>query len=118
MPRLGPWLAGLILAALPLTAVAGSENADPWIESHLTEMVGLYQHFHGHPELSNREVETSARIADELRRAGVEVTTGVGVRGVVGVLRNGRGPTVLVRADMDALPVTEATGLPYASTVM
>ncbi len=77
----------------------------------------LYKHFHTHPELSSQEVETSKRIAEELRKAGAEVTTGVGGLGVVGVLKNGAGPVVLVRTDMDALPVVEDTGLPYASKV-
>ena len=77
----------------------------------------LYKHLHSHPELSFQETQTAARIAEELRQAGCEVTTGVGKLGVVGVLRNGGGPTVLLRADMDALPVKEQTGLPYASTV-
>lgn len=78
----------------------------------------LYRHFHAHPELSGREAQTAARLAEELRRAGYEVTPGVGGHGVVAVLKNGSGPTVLVRADMDALPVREQTGLPYASTVV
>lgn len=77
----------------------------------------LYKHFHANPELSLCEEKTSARLAEELRRAGFEVTAKVGGHGVVAVLKNGSGPTVLVRADMDALPVKEQTGLPYASTV-
>jgi amidohydrolase len=75
----------------------------------------LYKHFHAHPELSFQEEQTSARLAEELGRAGYEVTSHVGKWGVVAVLRNGAGPTVLVRADMDALPVKEQTGLAYAS---
>lgn len=77
----------------------------------------LYQHYHLHPELSFHEKETSGRMASELQQLGFEVTEKVGGYGVVGVLRNGEGPTVLVRADMDALPIVEDTGLPYASTV-
>ena len=77
----------------------------------------FYKTCHSHPELSFYEFETSKRVADELRKAGFEVTEKVGGTGVVGVLRNGEGPVVLVRADMDALPVKEETGLPYASTV-
>lgn len=87
------------------------------IQQEYPKLEALYQHLHSHPELSLKEEKTSARIAEELRSAGLEVTTGVGGFGVVGVLKNGSGPTVLVRADMDALPVTEATGLPYASRV-
>lgn len=89
--------------------------ADPWIAAHRTELDALYKHLHTHPELSFQEHETARRIADELRKTGAEVTAGVGRGGVVGVLRNGPGPVVLVRTDMDALPVTEETGLPYAS---
>jgi hippurate hydrolase len=77
----------------------------------------LYRDVHAHPELSMQEHRTAELAAAELRRAGYEVTTAVGGTGVVGVLRNGDGPTVMLRADMDALPVEEATGLPYASTV-
>jgi len=81
-------------------------------------LFALYKHLHAHPELSLHEEQSAARVAEELHQAGYDVTTGVGKHGVVGVLRNGPGPTVLVRADMDALPVKEQTGLPYASTVM
>ncbi len=90
---------------------------DPWIADHLDELKNLYTHFHTHPELSRDEVETSKRIASELTKAGAAVTSNVGKLGVVGVLKNGEGPVVLVRTDMDALPVVEETGLPYASTV-
>jgi amidohydrolase len=75
----------------------------------------LYKDVHSHPELSMQETRTAGLAADRLRAAGYEVTTGVGKTGVVGLLRNGDGPTVMLRADMDALPVKEATGLPYAS---
>jgi len=91
--------------------------ADPWIGAHLDELIVLYTHLHTHPELSLQEVETSKRIAEELRKAGAVVTTGVGRLGVVGLLKNGDGRVVLVRTDMDALPVVEETGLPYASKV-
>lgn len=77
----------------------------------------LYRDLHQHPELSHQERRTAGLVAQRLQQAGYEVHTGVGETGVVGVLRHGVGPTVLVRADMDALPVREATGLPYASTV-
>ena len=77
----------------------------------------LYKHLHTHPELSQHEEQTGQRVADELKETGFEVTTRVGGHGVVGVLRNGRGPTILVRTDLDALPVKEQTGLPYASNV-
>lgn len=77
----------------------------------------LFEHFHANPELSYREVATARRVASELRELGYEVTEGVGQTGVVAVLENGSGPTVLLRADMDGLPVLEQSGLPYASKV-
>jgi hippurate hydrolase len=77
----------------------------------------IYTDIHSHPELSMQETRTAGIAADRLRAAGYEVTTGVGKTGVVGLLRNGNGPVVMLRADMDALPVQEATGLPYASKV-
>lgn len=76
----------------------------------------LFIHFHRNPELSFLETQTAARVAAELRETGVEVTEGVGGTGVVGILRNGEGPLVLLRADMDGLPVAERSGLSYAST--
>ncbi len=83
----------------------------------LPELELLYKDIHAHPELSMQEVRTASLAADHLRAAGYEVTAGVGKTGVVGLLRNGVGPTLMLRADMDALPVKEATGLPYASNV-
>ena len=85
------------------------------LDSLLPELEALYKNVHSHPELSMQETRTADLAADRLRAAGYEVTTGVGKTGVVGLLRNGDGPTVMLRADMDALPVEEATGLPYAS---
>jgi amidohydrolase len=82
----------------------------------LDDVEGLYKDVHRHPELSMEEERTAALAAERLRAAGFDVTTGVGRTGVVGVLRNGEGPTVMLRADMDALPVEEQTGLDYAST--
>ena len=81
----------------------------------LPDLESVYKDIHSHPELSMQENRTAGIAADHLRAAGYEVTAGVGQTGVVGVLRNGDGPTVMLRADMDALPVQEATGLPYAS---
>jgi hippurate hydrolase len=83
----------------------------------LPGLEALYTDVHAHPELSMQEVRTAGLAATHLRAAGYEVTTGVGHTGVVGLLRNGDGPTVMLRADMDALPVKEATGAPYASTI-
>ena len=83
----------------------------------LPDLGALYRDLHAHPELSFAEHRTAAEVARRLTDLGLDVTTGVGSTGVVGVLRNGDGPTVLLRADFDALPVREQTGLPYASTV-
>src|SRR5690348_6335108 len=90
------------------SVLAGLEKTRPWQEA-------LYRDLHEHPELSHQEQRTAGLVADRLRGAGFEVHEGVGGTGVVGVLRNGDGPAVLLRADMDALPVRESTGLPYAS---
>jgi len=89
--------------------LAGQDAIREWQED-------VYRAIHQHPELSNQEVHTAATAADALLKAGYEVHDKVGTTGVVGILRNGDGPTVLVRADMDALPMKEETGLPYAST--
>ncbi|TAK93511.1 MAG: amidohydrolase [Verrucomicrobia bacterium] len=87
------------------------------INGEYPSLFELYKQLHANPELSFHEEKTSARVAEELKRVGFEVTTGVGGFGVVAVLKNGSGPTVLIRSDMDALPVKEQTGLPYASKV-
>jgi amidohydrolase len=83
----------------------------------LPDLEALYKDVHAHPELSMQETRTADLAAQHLRDNGYEVTTGVGKTGVVGLLRNGDGPTVMLRADMDALPVREASGVDYASTV-
>jgi amidohydrolase len=83
----------------------------------LPELETLYTDVHAHPELSMQETRTAGLVAERLRAAGYDVTTAIGKTGVVGLLRNGAGPAVMLRADMDALPVEEATGLPYASKV-
>lgn len=87
------------------------------LPSLLPDLEALYTDVHAHPELSMQETRTAGLAAERLRAAGYEVTTGVGQTGVVGLLRNGDGPTVMLRADMDALPVQELTDLPYASQV-
>jgi hippurate hydrolase len=102
-------LAALVLSAIPHPALPPLDQVYPSLDA-------LYLDLHRNPELSTQEKETSARLAARLAALGFEVTTGVGGYGVVGVLRNGPGPVVLVRTDMDALPVKEVTGLPYAST--
>jgi hippurate hydrolase len=114
----------LMLLALPLllslnavSTARSQEKPRAWAEKHLDEIVELYRHFHSHPELSFMEKETAARLTKELRAAGVEVTENVGGTGVVGILKNGSGKTIMLRTDLDALPVTEQTGLAYASKV-
>lgn len=92
------------------TVLAGLQSLIPSLEA-------LYKDVHAHPELSMQEIRTAGIAADRLRAGGFEVTTQIGKTGVVGMLRNGEGPTVMLRADMDALPVKEMTGLQYASTV-
>jgi hippurate hydrolase len=114
-----------VLLALMLAAATGSPAETrplpvavrSLVDREYSSLLDLYKHLHRHPELSLREEQTAARIAEELRQAGYQVTTGVGGHGVVALLPNGKGPTVLVRADLDALPVKEQTGLPYASTI-
>lgn len=83
----------------------------------LPDLESIYKDIHSHPELSMQETRTAGIAAERLRAAGYDVTPGVGGTGIVGLLRNGDGPVIMLRADMDALPVREATGLPYASTV-
>ncbi len=90
------------------------------LDAEYAELEALYKHLHSNPELSLMEVQTSARLAKELKQIGFEVTEkvgGTGANGIVGVLKNGKGPTILVRTDMDALPVVERTGVSYASKV-
>lgn len=91
------------------------EKLNRAVENHLPAVIALYRHFHSHPELSGQEVNTAARAARELGRAGLQVVTGLGGHGVAGRLRNGAGRRMLIRGDMDALPVREETGLEYAS---
>lgn len=95
----------------------GSASVLANISELLPDLESVYKDIHAHPELSMQETRTAGIAADRLRAAGYEVTTGVGKTGVVGLLRNGEGPEVMLRADMDALPVQETTGLPYASKV-
>jgi hippurate hydrolase len=100
-----------------VTSSAARAALDLTADLPLLALEDLYRDLHSHPELSLAEHRTAGLLAQALRKSGYETTEGVGGTGVVGVLRNGEGPTVLLRADMDALPVTEETALPYASTV-
>jgi amidohydrolase len=99
------------------TAATASESILKNLDRLIPDLEVLYKDVHAHPELSMQETRTGALAAEWLRKAGYEVTTGLGKTGVVGLLHNGQGPTVMLRADMDALPVEEATGLPYASKI-
>ncbi len=96
---------------------ASTQNTAQSAKGDSDQLLKLYYELHQTPELSFHEENTAVRLADILRRAGAEVTTGVGKYGVVGVMKNGSGPVLLLRTDMDALPVVEQTQLPYASTV-
>jgi amidohydrolase len=111
-----------ILLSLSI-AVAGAD-LQPLVDQQVPSLLAVYKDLHAHPELSHHEEKTSAFVADELRQAGYTVTGHVGkyadgtaAFGIVGVLKNGPGPVVLVRTELDALPVEEKTGLPYASKV-
>jgi len=108
-----------VIAAAALLALAVSPaKADPirdHIAADMPELMAIYRDLHQHPELSTQEVRSAKILADAARKAGFEVTEGVFGTGVVAVLRNGPGPVVMLRADMDALPVEEQTGLPFAS---
>ncbi len=106
----------MILAALSLFMLPQSPAA-AWLENNLDALTATYKELHAAPELSLEESASAARLAKQMRGLGFEVTEGVGGTGLVAVLRNGEGPTVLVRCDMDALPIVEKTGLAYASTV-
>jgi len=117
------------IAALALgCAFAGTcvaQDVSAFENSEIPGLVDIYKGIHAHPELSHFEANTSAIVADELRKAGYAVADHIGIYpdgskayGVVGILKNGPGPTLLVRGDMDALPIIEETGAPYASHVM
>ncbi|MBW3568425.1 MAG: amidohydrolase, partial [Proteobacteria bacterium] len=105
-------LLSLSVTALPASA---ADLRDAIAADYEANLEGLFRHFHANPELSNREFETAKRLAKELRALGYDVTEGVGGTGVVAVMKNGEGRTVMLRADMDGLPVEEKSGLPYAS---
>jgi hippurate hydrolase len=109
-----------MLLLVSISAGPQGLRAEPpreWTQQHLSELVELYRYFHQHPELSFQEEQTAARLAEELDKLGTQVTRHVGGHGVVALLPNGTGPTVMIRTDLDALPVTEQTGLVYSSQV-
>ena len=92
-------------------------EVDKQVKRDMSDLRAFYTDLHTHPELSNQETESAGKIAARLEGMGYSVTTGIGGHGVVGIMSNGSGPMVLIRGDMDALPITEETGLPYASKV-
>jgi amidohydrolase len=118
-PRTLPWLGALALAAAAPAAAQGNDaRVAAAVDRFAPRIVEIRHDLHQHPELSNRETRTAGVVAQHLRALGMEVRTGVAHTGVVGILRGGRpGPVVAVRADMDALPVTEDTPYPWKSTV-
>jgi amidohydrolase len=115
---------GLVLAALSAAPdaasaadVAGTRAViDRGFDAQYSHIEALYKDIHSHPELGFQETRTAARLAQEMRALGYEVTEGVGKTGIVALYKNGAGPTVMVRTELDALPMPEKTGLPYAST--
>ncbi|MEC8773063.1 MAG: amidohydrolase, partial [Pseudomonadota bacterium] len=101
--------------AMLIAAPAQANELRDDLAADMPGLMEIYRDLHAHPELSFEEHETAAKLAARMRDLGFEVTEQVGRTGVVSVMRNGDGPTVLLRADMDGLPVVEQTGLPYAS---
>ncbi|RCW76636.1 amidohydrolase [Pseudorhodoferax soli] len=110
-------LAGLLGLAATCASAQTQQQVAPLVNGMYGALEALYKDLHAHPELAFQEVRTAAKMAEEMRKLGFEVTEKVGGTGVVALLRNGAGPTVLVRTELDALPMEEKTGLPYASKV-
>jgi amidohydrolase len=114
-----PMKRNLILVIVLIIPFAGPVSAETLREAIAVDfdanLEALFRHFHANPELSHREFKTAKRLATEIREFGFDVTEGVGGTGIVAVMENGPGPVVMLRADMDGLPLTEDTGLPYAS---
>src|SRR5213080_1886261 len=120
------FLSILLLSALSAVSLFAQQTPQSLADAELPSLLAIYKDIHAHPELSMHEERTAALVAKELRAAGCQATEHLGTYdnpklkgyGVVGVMKNGDGPTVLVRTDLDALPVHEETGLPYASTIV
>ena len=107
----------MVIAAMSFPTAANAAALSDAIRSDMPQLMTLYRDLHANPELSMQEVRTPAKLAPEIRKLGFQVTEKVGKTGVVAVMKNGPGPTLLIRADMDGLPVKEQTGLPFASKV-
>ncbi len=108
---------GLVSLSMPVFAAAQNTQVKDQLEPVLPDAYALYLDLHQHPELSSHETRTAGLLAQRLRQLGYEVTENVGGTGVVGIMNNGSGPTVMLRTELDALPVEELTGLPYASKI-
>jgi Metal-dependent amidase/aminoacylase/carboxypeptidase len=121
---------GVLLSSLALTlflpgSICADDKSDAELAKNVSSLVDqdekrlleIFQHLHAHPELGFQEVQTAALVAKEFKELGYETHTAIGKTGVVGILKNGPGPIIMFRGDMDALPVLEDTGLPYASRV-
>ena len=112
------FFAGIAALAVAAPAAVSAQDLRAGVAEDMPGLMELYRDLHANPELSFEEHKTAAKLAKRMRDLGFEVTEGVGRTGVVSVMRNGDGPTVLLRADMDGLPVVEQTGLPFASKVV
>ena len=114
-------LCWILILLLPFGLAQPSRSDRAWIpprvDREYPSLFRLYRHLHANPEIAFQEVRTAQRLAQELEAAGFEVSRQIGGHGVVGLLRNGEGPTLMLRTDLDGLPITEETGLEYASQV-
>src|SRR5512135_1634374 len=109
-------LCGTILSGVPAASPALEKRIPALVEAIAPSLIGIRRDIHQHPELAFQEVRTSRLVAERFTKLGLEVRTGIAWTGVLGILRGGKpGPVVALRADMDALPITEETGLPFAS---
>lgn len=116
MSVLPKWI--LLVVMICLVAKSKADEPADWIGQNLSGLKQVYRHLHSHPELSFLEKETARYLASLWEKAGAKVTTGVGGHGIVGILENGKGPVVMLRTDLDALPILEETGLEFASRVV
>src|SRR4030095_257773 len=105
------------LAVVLQVAVAAQRSPTADVDAIYPDSETLYKDLHRNPELAFQETQTAAKLAARLKALGFEVTTGVGKTGIVAIMKNGAGPTVMLRTELDALPVAEKTGLPFASSV-
>src|SRR3954462_15890331 len=107
--------ASLLPAHAELDVISLTKAIETSLASDYPKLDALYKELHAHPELAFQEVKTAARLAAEMRALGFDVTEKVGTTGLVAIYRNGDGPTIMVRSELDGLPMEEKTGLPYAS---